>query len=301
MPKGFDPVAYVMSVGQELVSAFETAGFATTPGQIGSAREVPVRNKLMHLLPHGMAVGSGCVIDSFGNTSRQIDVVLYEKDVCPVFAINDDPASTYYPCEGVIAVGEVKSTLGSAELEDTFRKIESVKTLRRYARTSPSGLPGVEDSVAFRQYGSPLVIGGTKYQEYNQVINPLDQIYGFAIAGRIAISHELLCEKFIGFSVATGYRESPNVLVGLDGTLLCPLEIPADRANPNITVSAEESNSIYVVRHPRRSFPFLLSRLQTIYTTGRTVETPAFQRYIVGDGPLSLPSNGKVGQLPSRS
>ena len=172
MPKPFDPVGYIVSVGQELVSAFETAGHATTPGQIGSAREVPVRDKLMHLLPHGVAVGSGCVIDSFGNTSRQMDVVLYEKDICPVFAINDDPASTYYPCEGVIAVGEVKSALGSAELEDTFRKIESAKTLRRYARRSLSGLSGVEDSVAFRKYGSPLGTVGTKSQEYNQAINP---------------------------------------------------------------------------------------------------------------------------------
>ena len=113
MPKPFDPIGYVTRVGQELVSAFQVAGLATTPGQIGSAREVPVRDKLMQLLPRGVGVGSGFVIDSFGNTSRQMDVVLYEREVCPVFAINQDPASTYYPCEGVIAVGEVKSAIDS--------------------------------------------------------------------------------------------------------------------------------------------------------------------------------------------
>jgi hypothetical protein len=122
MPKPFDPVGYVTQVGQELVAAFQVAGLATTPGQIGSARESPVRRKLMQLLPRGVGVGSGCVIDSFGNTSRQMDVVLYEKEICPVFSINENPESTYYPCEGVIAAGEIKSALDSRELQDTFRK-----------------------------------------------------------------------------------------------------------------------------------------------------------------------------------
>ena len=145
MSRPFDSIAYVTQVGQELVSAFQMAGFATTPGQVGSAREVPVRKKLMQLLPRGVGVGSGCVIDSYGNTSRQMDVVLYEREICPVFEINKDPASTYYPCEGVIAVGEVKTNINSRELEDVFKKIKSVKDLRRFAALSPSGMPGMED------------------------------------------------------------------------------------------------------------------------------------------------------------
>ena len=53
MARSFDPVAYTIQVGQELVAAFQMAGFATTPGLVGSAREVPVREKLMKLLPGG--------------------------------------------------------------------------------------------------------------------------------------------------------------------------------------------------------------------------------------------------------
>ena len=33
MPKPFDPIGYVTQVGQELVAAFQVAGFARTPGQ----------------------------------------------------------------------------------------------------------------------------------------------------------------------------------------------------------------------------------------------------------------------------
>ena len=75
--------------------------------------------------------GSGCVIDTHGNTSRQIDIVLYERDICPVFTVNDTPESTYYPCEGVVAVGEIKSSIGKQKMKDSFQKIKSVKRLRR--------------------------------------------------------------------------------------------------------------------------------------------------------------------------
>ena len=128
MNKNFDAVRYAIEVGRELVTNFSGAGLATTAGLVGSAREVPTRRKLQHLLPNGIAVGSGCVIDSYGGTSRQMDVVLYEKHLCPVYSINEDPATTYYPCEGVIAIGEIKSRMASTDLEDTFAKIASVKS-----------------------------------------------------------------------------------------------------------------------------------------------------------------------------
>jgi hypothetical protein len=138
--QSFDAVSYSRDVGQELIAAYETAARATTPGLIGSARELPVRRKLEHLLPVGIGVGSGCVIDSFGGTSKQQDVVLYEKAFCPIFSVNETPETTYYPCEGVIAVGEVKSTVASKELTDIFGKIHSVKMLKRFTRTSKSAL-----------------------------------------------------------------------------------------------------------------------------------------------------------------
>ena len=155
MQRNFDPISYAIDVGRELVFGFIQAGKATTPGLVGSAKETPTRKRLEHLLPEGIAVGSGCVIDSNGGTSKQQDVVLYEKHLCPVYSINDDAGTSYYPCEGVIAVGEVKSEMASADLEDTFAKVASVKKLRRYARptTDPFDL---EPYVSYRQYGSVM-------------------------------------------------------------------------------------------------------------------------------------------------
>lgn len=76
-----------------------------------------------------VGIGSGCIIDTSGIASNQTDIVLYEKDICPIFSVNDDPQATYFPCESVIAVGEIKSSLGTKELTDAVNKIASVKKI----------------------------------------------------------------------------------------------------------------------------------------------------------------------------
>ena len=301
MLKSFDPVQYISQVGQELVAAFENAGFGTTPGQVGSAREVPVRDKLKHLLPAGVGVGSGCVIDSFGNTSKSMDVILYEKEICPIFQLNQDPVSTYYPCEGVIAAGEIKSALDSKELRDVFEKIESVKSLRRLARSSPSGIPGQSDYVAFRMYGSLNSAVAPRPKDFNQDLHSTDQIFGFALVGRVELSASTLCAKYVEHAKVTSYSHSPNLIVALDGQVICPLSIPPNRHNPLIALSAQDANAIYCVDHKTKSFPFLLARLQATYTTGRTVSATEFDRYFVEDGLLTLPSNGTCLPLAQTS
>ena len=110
----FDAHNNIRSLGQELVLAYESAAQGTTPGLKGDAREKAVRTKLEAILPGGVGVGTGCVIDSEGKASSQIDVILYEQQFCPIFRVAEDVG--YYPCESVIAVGEIKSTIGKKEL-----------------------------------------------------------------------------------------------------------------------------------------------------------------------------------------
>ena len=128
-----------------------------------------------------------------------MDVVLYEKHSLSVFSINDDPATTYYPCEGVIAVGEIKSRMASTDLDDTFAKIASVTKLRRCALRSSDGTSeqlGLQASIPYRAYGSPNSILGTKAQEFDQDSKPLDQIFGFSLAGSLELIPETLCAKY---------------------------------------------------------------------------------------------------------
>ncbi len=215
MQPTFDPIGYADFVGKGLVTAFDGAGYATTPGSVGAAKEKPARDRLEHLLPPGIGVGSGHVIDSHQKTSRQMDVVIYEKSICPVYCINDTPETTYYPCEGVIAVGEIKSSLASDELADIFEKIASVKTLKRYSKQKAERRPMYELDVPYRKYGTttPVMQRLPGVSDYNQEDISFDQIYGFALAGVLKLKPETLCSKFIEHATEVGASSSPNIIV----------------------------------------------------------------------------------------
>ena len=289
MQSRFDAVSYVIGIGRELVASFAAAGQATSPGQVGSAREAPTRKKLKHLLPSGVAVGSGFVIDSYGGTSRQMDIVLYEEQFCPVFSINDDPATTYYPCEGVMAVGEIKSDIASAEIDDIFSKIASTKGLRRNAVSGASGVP-------FRRYGSPLTAVGTKTEQFDQDNNSSDQIFAFALGRSLKLAPETLCQRYRELSVEFNRSMSPNLIVTLeDDQVLSPVVVSS--GNRTITHSLQEADSIYCVRRPDGGFQFLLSKLHAMFRGGRTVNATAFDRYFAIDGELTLPGNGVLALL----
>lgn len=293
MTRSFDSVSYTLDVGRELVSAFENASRATTPSLIGGSRELPVRRKLQHLLPGGVGIGSGCVIDSFGGTSKQQDVILYEQALCPVFSINETPETTYYPCEGVIAVGEVKSNVTDRELSDIFGKIRSVKELERYARKTKSALGG-EESVCFREYGDKGAIQGTLEEEFNQIEKPTDQIFGFAVAGSLGLSEATFCKKFSDLASKTDDSVSLNLIAFLDGRVVVPL-VSGPKAT--ITLSQQGADGFYIANKGEEAFQFLLSRLYSVYRRGRTVRVSAFDRYITREGMTKLPMNGTYIKL----
>ena len=220
MEPTFDVNAHITRIGTRLVQEFDGARSATTPTAVGDAMEYPVRRQLEQLLPRGIAVGSGFVIDSYGGTSSQTDVVLYERDICPVFSINDTPETTYYPCEGVIAVGQVKSLLTRNHLKEEFGKIASVKRLRRYPVKNfmphpTTGAPVISE----RSYGSlqtPSVLDLSPKSHDDET----RQIFGFILAGAISSKPKTLSEAFLEFTDQVGENSSPNMAVVLEGGVL---------------------------------------------------------------------------------
>lgn len=220
MDKTFDVDNFIADIGKDLVKDFERARTATSPTAVGDAMEFPVRAQLEQILPRGIGVGSGFVIDTNGGTSQQTDVVLYEKDICPVLSINNTPGTTYYPCEGVIAVGQVKSILTKPLLQQEFKKIASVKQLQRYA---------VHDFMPHPTTGKPIVLE----RSYGNLQNPsitdvterrgpdeTRQILGFIVAGSVQMSSDTLMETYLEFTRETGDGLSPNLLAVLTGGLL---------------------------------------------------------------------------------
>lgn len=286
MTQTFNPAGFISDLAQELVSQFGQGSHATTPGLKGSSREVPVRNKLERLLPPSVAVGSGCIIDSYGNTSSQIDIVLYEKNICPSFCVNDDPSSTYYPCEGVIAVGEIKSTAGSKEISDAFNKIRSVKKLKRYS-IEQDGLNG--QTACFRKYGSSVVMQGAKKESYSQDNKRTDQVFGFMLTGNFSNKPETICNHFNDQYGKITSQEAPNIMISLSNGMITYI----DRDASTVRLSPHNATGIYYADNFSHGFEYLLYCLYDIVKNGRTVDPVAFKQYFISDKMAELPNDGR--------
>ncbi len=285
MDKTFSPHTFLDELAEELIFNFARAGGGTTPGLIGSAREHEVRRKLQSVLPTNVAVATGCVIDSFGNTSNQIDVVLFEKDHCPVFSINDDPAATYIPCESVIAVGEIKSSLGTAEINDAVDKIAKVKLLRRY----------LKNPTCFRKYGSVLSIQGAPFEAFDPEHKPFDQIYGFILCHQSSLAHATLADRYAKACSRHPAHLSPNLLVSLkDGLVLFTNE------RREVLENRVSAAHIFVGKTPDGEVPFLINKLATVANMGRTTEILPYARYLLKSGNVAFSEGTFYPAVPAQ-
>lgn len=80
--------------------------FINHPGAKGDSLEKAWIEWLKNYLPNRYSIDTGIVIDHFGDTSDQIDIVIYDNWFTP-FIFNQN-GFKYIPAEGVYAVFEVK-------------------------------------------------------------------------------------------------------------------------------------------------------------------------------------------------
>lgn len=108
--------------------------FITHPGSKGDSLENAWIEWLQKYLPNRYSVDKAIVIDHKGNTSQQIDIVIYDNWFTPfIFSQN---GFHYIPAEGVYAVFEVKPDIqgnvgNQSYIEYACEKIESVRLLSR--------------------------------------------------------------------------------------------------------------------------------------------------------------------------
>ena len=274
----FDANVFMENLGKGLIREFEEARQATTGPLIGAAIETPVRKRLEQVLPRGIAVGSGCVIDSYGHSSRQQDVVLYERDNCPVFSVNDTPESTYFPCEGVVGVIEVKSSITSNTLRDSFEKIASVRNLTRYNMMKPVGTRG-ELRPKYRRYHSTQMATEISLSEPKD-LEPLGlhQIFGAVLGGHLEIQANTFGDRFAALVSEFGDDNSPNMVTILNSGALIPCSITAGENRAQFSAKTA-THFMFVDSAPLRE---LIDRVYMTYRHGVTSPTEVFSRYIAG-------------------
>lgn len=103
--------------------------YAIHQGTKGQATESSWIDLLQEYLPNRYAIERAMVVDSNGDASQQIDIVIFDRQYTP-FVINFG-GIVYIPAESVYAVFEVKQDISKEHIEYTSEKVHSVRRLLR--------------------------------------------------------------------------------------------------------------------------------------------------------------------------
>ncbi|MBL9169920.1 MAG: hypothetical protein JNN07_19445 [Verrucomicrobiales bacterium] len=112
-----------------LVANLRASRRITHAGDRGEVNELHFIDFLRKYLPNRYTVEKAIVIDSLGNVSDSIDVVVFDRQYTPTLLDNDK--HRYVPAEAVYAVFECKPTVDKGYLEYAADKAESVRKLVR--------------------------------------------------------------------------------------------------------------------------------------------------------------------------
>lgn len=104
-------------------------------GKRGEVDETHFITTLRSYLPNRYCVDGAIVLDSLGNTSDQIDIVVYDKQYTP--CLLSQHGHHYVPAEAVYAVFEAKPTVDKEYLEYAAGKAASVRQLKRTSVAIP--------------------------------------------------------------------------------------------------------------------------------------------------------------------
>src|SRR5260370_33862236 len=126
-------------VAQQMQLDFEqTRNALEHPGLKGSGIENIFREFLRKYLPKSLDISSGILIDSNGEQSRQLDVIISDAARTPIFYEKGEVR--VIPIECAYAVIEVKSNLDSEELKQAFTNMKSVRALKKAAYFDPRSI-----------------------------------------------------------------------------------------------------------------------------------------------------------------
>jgi hypothetical protein len=115
-------------ISQKMRAEFETSAQVKHSGSKGTIRENNLRNFLAEeRLPSKYGLGAGEVVGRIRDTSRQCDVIVYDK-VNGVTLLYDESVQVF-PIDCVYGIIEVKSVLSKSEFLDSLEKIKSLKAM----------------------------------------------------------------------------------------------------------------------------------------------------------------------------
>jgi hypothetical protein len=121
---------------EEIQQRLATArGALFHPGSKGDASERIWLALFQKYLPQRYQAEKAHVVDSNGNVSQQIDVVIFDRQYSPFIFICEE--QKFIPAESVYAVFEAKQAIDTAQVAYAREKIRSVRALHRTSLPIP--------------------------------------------------------------------------------------------------------------------------------------------------------------------
>lgn len=116
------------SIIRHALERSQSAAWLRHLGLRGRARETFAMSMLTPFLDPSLGICTGVIVDSLGNSSSQIDIIIYDKSLIPSVMLS--VSEGIVPVESVLAAVEVKSKLTPGEISGAVRNARSVKALR---------------------------------------------------------------------------------------------------------------------------------------------------------------------------
>ena len=159
---------------EQMIASLNAQEFIAHPGTKGDVTENNWLSWMKEFLPKRYMADKAFIIDSDGNVSDQIDIVIYDQQYSPI--VFNQNGALYITAESVYAVFEVKQELDKANIKYAGDKIASVRKLRRTSAPIPYST-GVKPAKPLHN-----IIGGilTTRTEWK---SPIDEILRSHLSG----------------------------------------------------------------------------------------------------------------------
>ena len=159
---------------------------------------------IRNVIPQRLDIGTGFIITSTGKVSTQCDLIVYDKNNCPL--IENGNKQRFFPIECIVAIGEIKSDLDKEKLKEALLKLKNNKLLRNEIPQN--------NSYIFKN--SNLIGGG-----FNPKNNINDEIITFLICNKLNFNYDNLVNEMNNiYDNCEVYLRHNMILSINDGTLM---------------------------------------------------------------------------------
>ena len=209
------------------------------PGEFGTYREGIVRDFLQPFLPQRLAIDTGFVVSPLGETSGQIDLIIYDPSLTP--PLESKNRQRFFPVETVIAAGEVKSDVRRDEFEKALIRLAKIKEMRS-AMTN-------ESSAVVRWHRLTRA-------EYNPDKISLDQVFTFLICNHIdfPFRDDTISSTLNEIYKSVNYAHRHSAVLSLEDGLFFYIDPDIQSCSFPISTTGKEYNRNYWIHSPDNKY-----------------------------------------------